>query len=87
MAERYNGAMTDPELIVVRNFPDRIEADLAASALEAAGIEAMVAGDDAGGTQPGLWRVRGVGVLVRPEDERAAREILETSATVLPDSE
>ena len=87
MAERYNGAMTDPELIVVRNFPDRIEADLAASALEAAGIEAMVAGDDAGETQPGLWGGAGVTVVVRREDERAAREILETSATVVPDSD
>jgi hypothetical protein len=79
--------MADTDLVTVHTFPDRIEADLAASALEAAGIECMVAGDDAGGTQPGLWEGRGVAVIVRREDERAAREILETAASATPDSE
>ena len=72
--------MTDSDLVVVHVFPDRIEADLAVSALQAAEIEAMVAGDDAGGTQPGLWEARGVAVLVRREDEAAARDILEIAA-------
>ena len=78
--------MADPELVVVHVFPDRIEADLAASALEAAGIESMVAADDAGGTQPGLWEARGVALLVRQEDEQEARAILDTTANV-PESE
>ncbi len=77
--------MADAELIVVHTFPDRIEADLAASALEAAGIESMVAGDDAGETQPGLWGGRGVKLLVRQEDENEARAILETPAKVRPE--
>ena len=76
--------MTDAELIVVHTFPDRIEADLAASALEAAGIESMVAGDDAGETQPGLWGAQGVALLVRQEDENEARAILDTPAKVRP---
>ena len=38
--------------------------DIAQSALEAAGIESMVAADDAGETNPGLWESRGVAVLV-----------------------
>jgi len=79
--------MADAELIAVRTFTDRIEADLASSALEAAGIASMVAADDAGGTQPGLWEGRGVAVLVRREDEQAAREILDTTADVPPDAE
>ena len=79
--------MTHSDLVVVHRFPDRIEADLAASALEAAGIESMVAADDAGGTQPGLWEGEGISVLVRREDEEAAREILETPARAATDSE
>ena len=77
--------MSDAELIVVHTFPDRIEADLAASALEAAGIESMVAADDAGGTQPGLWEGQGVALLVRQEDEQEARAILDTQANVRPE--
>ena len=69
--------MTDSELVVVRTFSDRIEADLAHSALEAAGIESMVSGDDAGGVQPGLWTGEGVALLVRAEDATNAREILD----------
>jgi hypothetical protein len=69
--------MTDSELVVVRTFSDRIEADLAHSALEAAGIESMVSGDDAGGVQPGLWTGEGVALLVREEDADSAREILD----------
>jgi hypothetical protein len=40
--------VSDSELVVVRTFLSRIEADLAKSALEAAGIEALVQADDAG---------------------------------------
>jgi hypothetical protein len=69
--------MSDTELVVVRTFNDRIEAELAQSALEAAGIESMVRGDDAGGVQPGLWTGEGVDVLVREEDATNAREILD----------
>jgi len=69
--------MSDSALVVVRTFNDRIEAELAQSALEAAGIESMVRGDDAGGVQPGLWTAEGVDVLVRGEDAANAREILD----------
>jgi hypothetical protein len=69
--------MTDSDLVVVGTFNDRIEAELAQSALEAAGIESMVRGDDAGGVQPGLWTAEGVDVLVREEDAANAREILD----------
>ena len=68
--------MTDIELVAVRTFPTRIDAELARSALEAAEIEAMVSADDAGGIQIGLWLSRGVRLLVRAEDVNRAEAIL-----------
>ena len=47
--------MDDVELEPVRSFLNRIDADLACGALQAAGIEAVVSADDAGGTRPHLW--------------------------------
>ena len=72
--------MADSDLIVIHTFNSRQEAEMAKSALDAAGIEAMVVADDAGGTQPGLWEGRGVAVVVNSENERAAREILDSEA-------
>lgn len=63
-------------LISVATFSSHIEADLAKSALEAAGIDAIVAADDAGGQRPHMAFSQGVVVLVRSEDETAAREVL-----------
>jgi hypothetical protein len=77
--------MVEHNLVVVGTFNSRPEAELAKSALEAAGIESTVFGDDAGGTQPGLWEGRGVAVVVNREDEGVAREILESDA--LPSEE
>jgi hypothetical protein len=65
-------------LIAVAIFPARVEADLARGALEAAGLYAIVAADDAGEQNPGLDYSRGVSVLVRPEDLERAREVLDT---------
>lgn len=70
--------MTD-ELACVRTFANRHEAELARGALEASGIEALVAADDAGGEVPGLDFPRGVGVFVRAEDLAAARAALRLS--------
>lgn len=68
--------MDEEELVAVGTYPNRIDADLAQSALEAAEIEAIVTADDAGGLQPGLWVGEGVRVLVRAEDAERAKEIL-----------
>ena len=65
------------ELVVVGTFSDRIEAELAASALEAAGIDSMIRDDDAGGMQPAMAFTGGVELLVREADASAAGEILE----------
>jgi hypothetical protein len=72
--------MADPDLVVVHTFNSRPEAEMAKSALDAAGIEAMVMADDAAGIQPGLWEGRGVAIVVNRENEQAARDILDLDA-------
>ncbi len=63
------------ELVVIGDYQDKLEAELARGALQAAGIDSMVSADDAGGTEPGLW-MGGVRLLVRAEDAKQAREVL-----------
>ena len=70
--------MNNIELVVVGTFLNKIEAELAHGALEAADIESMVAADDAGGMRPGLW-MSGVKLLVRADDVERAAEVLSKS--------
>jgi len=70
--------MRDANLVVVHAFGSQPEADMAKSALEAAGIDAMVQADAAGGMRPHLaWASGGYKVLVRDEDAADARDVLE----------
>jgi hypothetical protein len=70
--------MSDANLVVVRAFGTRPEAEMAKGALESAGIDAMVQADSAGGMRPHLaWASGGFKVLVREEDAVEAREVLE----------
>ena len=62
-------------LVTVGTFLNHIEADLAKSALEAAGIDAMILSDDCGGVRPHLW-MGGIRLLVRDDDAQRALEIL-----------
>lgn len=71
--------MTDGELVLVRTFLNRFEAELARSALEAAGIDSMIRSDDCGGTRPHLW-VGGIELLVRSEDAEYASELVDAHA-------
>jgi hypothetical protein len=73
--------MSDTNLVVVRTFADRIEAELAQTALKAAGIESMVRADDAGGLRPALGFSNGVALLVRVEQASAADEVLSADHT------
>jgi hypothetical protein len=66
------------ELVVVRTFLNRIEAEMAQSALAAADVESIVSADDAGGLRPGLW-MGGIRLLVRAEDAQQASEVLDES--------
>ena len=72
--------MSDADLVVVHTFASQLEADLARSALEAAGIDAVVQSDTAGGEYPGVAVGRGFKIVVRGEDEPTSREILELPA-------
>jgi hypothetical protein len=62
--------------VVVEKFSTRMEAELAAGLLEAEGIHTFISADDAGGAYPPLQYIRGVRLIVFPEDEVRAREIL-----------
>ncbi|MSO57158.1 MAG: DUF2007 domain-containing protein [Acidobacteria bacterium] len=69
--------MSNEELVVVRTFGDHFAADVAKSALDAAGIECFVRGDDAGGMRPHLGFSNGIDLIVRAEDAPEAQSILE----------
>jgi hypothetical protein len=70
-----------PDLVVVRTFRSKIEAEIAQGALEAAEIESIVSADDVGGMRPDLFLSRwgGVQLLVRTEDAEEAGKILDES--------
>ena len=74
--------MTDGALVVVATFNNRPEAELAKSALDAGGIDALIQADDGGGMRPSLaWAGVGVRVIVCEEDLDAARQILGQKAS------
>jgi Putative prokaryotic signal transducing protein len=78
--------MDDADLVVVRTFLSYIEAEIAASALEAAGIHVLIKRDDCGGVEPSLW-LSGVKLLVRRDDADAAAEALATPASTVTNGE
>ena len=67
------------EFVVIQTYLNTIEAEVAKSALEAAGIVSMIRSDDCGVMQPSL-QMGGVDLLVRAEDAEAAEEILLAAA-------
>ena len=69
--------MSDVKLVVLRTFVNDFDAQVAKSALDAAGIASMIRADDAGGMRPHLW-VGGVELLVREEDAVEADALLTT---------
>ena len=66
------------EVVCIKTFPYRAEAELAKSALESSGIKAVVTGDDCAGLYPAVGvGSGGVGLLVLHERAAEALEILE----------
>jgi Putative prokaryotic signal transducing protein len=61
------------EVAVVDSRP---EADLIVGLLRSNGLRAGISADDAGGTNPELQITGGVRVLVDPEDEADARQLI-----------
>ena len=73
----YNGHMDRSTLVVVQAFATQMDADLAKSVLESAGIDSMIQADRAGGMRDHLaWSGFGFKVLVREEDAAGARDVL-----------
>lgn len=68
---------TEVSLVQVGSFSDPLEAELARSALNSAGIETLLQADSAGGMRPHLaFGTGGYRILVRGEDVEAARAVL-----------
>jgi hypothetical protein len=66
----------DAALVVVGTFGDRIEAEMARSALEAAGILSMIRGDHCAGLRPHMLLGHSIELIVREVDRSPALEIL-----------
>lgn len=76
--QAYNGRMDRSKLVVVDRFASQVEADLAKTALESAGIDAMIQADRAGGMRDHLaWSGLGFKVLVREEEASEAHHVLQ----------
>ncbi len=74
------------DAVIIETFRSRLEAEMAAAFLEAEGIEVLILADDAGGAYPMLQFLRGVRLLVAPEDEARAKEILAAMAQGAPEA-
>jgi hypothetical protein len=75
------------DLVVARTFLDEVSAELARTVLEANGVPALVLSDTAGGALPAMAMVFPVRLLVLREDEQFARELLDTAADGLVESD
>lgn len=64
---------TDDELVTVAEFPDPATANVARSALESAGIDVFLQGENANSLLPIAFGAR---ILVSPADESRARVVL-----------
>ena len=75
--ERILRSMDHSKLIVVHEYSDRLDAELAVSTLSEAGIKAMIQSDSVGGMRDHLaWSGAGFKVLVLEQDASVAEEIL-----------
>lgn len=63
------------DLMNIKTYSSRHDAELAKSFLEAHGIDAVVSGDDYGGIHPGLSFATGVRLLVKEADVEKAKSI------------
>lgn len=69
--------MPQPDLVCVKTYNSRLEAELDKSLLDSQGIQAMISVDDAGGMRPDLlWNTSGVRLLVKDEDAENALKLL-----------
>ena len=78
--------MSETDLVIVHTFGNRQEADVAVSALDAAGIDSTVQADTGGGMYRAIaWAGVGFQLLVRRDDAETARAILEEPTRPMPE--
>jgi hypothetical protein len=75
------------DLTRVKTYWNRHEAELEKSYLSANGINAVICGDDCGGTRPALSFARGVHLLVKNDDVEKAKNILNDDDDANPNEE
>jgi hypothetical protein len=76
------------DLVCIKTFAHRFEADIALSFLEAQGIPAIVAAQDVAATSPHLMLAAGgAQLLVRAEDAELALEYLDADPVSLMDED
>lgn len=69
--------MNESELVVIREFQHRLDAEMPHGALQASGVESVISADDAGGQYPGM--LGGIRLLVHRDEAETARQILHLS--------
>jgi hypothetical protein len=74
--------LSNEGLVVLRTYNNKMQADVAAMTLTAAGIESLVRTNDrAGGALPQMSFIRGIQLVIRSEDLEDADEILSADAS------
>jgi hypothetical protein len=68
------------DLVCVKEFADRIEANLAKGKLESEKIDSFISADDEGGQLPFQLSQEGVQLFVKAADLKKAQKILGTTA-------
>lgn len=63
-------------LITLKIFNNRIEAEVLRSLLESSGIKSWILSDDAGSMYPSQASINGVRLMIRDEDFKTASELL-----------
>ncbi len=67
------------DLVVVKHFPTKIEAEIAQSYLKSNGIDALVRADDEGGMAGGFqFGAKGILLLVPSSDKERAQQLLKS---------
>jgi len=67
----------EPDLVVIRTYQNGLDADLAKSVLEAAGIDSMIRNNDTGRRHYYGLTLQGIQLVVRAEDAEDAEKILD----------
>jgi hypothetical protein len=67
--------MREHQLVTIRTYRQRIEAEIARSVLEAEGIQSLIQGDDPGSRAPVMLPAT-IALIVRATDARRAADIL-----------